>query len=111
MIARIWRGRTRREEADEYLDYVNRTGVPGQRGVPGNLGSMVLKRENGDEAEFLVFSLWESWDAIRAFAGERPEVPVYYPEDQKYLLEFETEVRHYEVEVAGPLSPGFGPSL
>ena len=102
MIARIWRGRTRKEDADEYSDYINQTGVPGQRGVEGNLASMILRREKGDEAEFLVFSLWENWDAIRAFAGERPEVPIYYPEDQNYLLEFEAEVRHYEVDVAEP---------
>ncbi len=100
MIARIWRGRTRKEDADRYTVYINETGVPGQRGMPGNLGSLVLRRENGDEAEFLVFSLWDSWSSIRAFAGDQPQVPVYYPEDEKYLLEFEAEVRHYEVPVA-----------
>lgn len=61
---------------------------------------MILTRENGDEVEFLVVSLWESLDVVRAFAGERPEVAVYYPEDEKFLLEFEPEVRHYEVAVA-----------
>ena len=100
MIARIWQGRTRKEDGDEYEAYINQTGVPGQREVPGNLASMILRREKGNEAEFLVFSLWDSWDAIRAFAGDRPEVAVYFPEDEKYLLEFEPEVRHYEVAVA-----------
>ena len=48
----------------------------------------------------LVFSQWESLDAVRAFAGERPEVAVYYPDDERFLLEFEAEVRHYEGPIA-----------
>lgn len=100
MIARIWRGRTRAEQADEYVEYVNATGIRQQRGTQGNLGSLILTRTNGDEVEFVVFSLWESLDAVRAFAGERPEVAVYYPNDEKFLLEFEPEVLHYEVPVA-----------
>ena len=36
-------------------------------------------------------------DAVRAFAGAEPEKPVYYPEDEEYLLELEDEVAHYDV--------------
>jgi hypothetical protein len=28
MIARIWHGTTRTEKADEYLEYLNKTGIP-----------------------------------------------------------------------------------
>ena len=100
MIARIWRGRTRAEDADGYVEYVNRTGLAQHRRTQGNHGSMILRRKFGGEVEFLVVSLWESLDAVRAFAGERPEIAVYYPEDEKFLLELEPEVRHYEVSVA-----------
>jgi len=100
MIARIWRGRTRAAHAAEYVQYVSKTGVTAHRGTPGNHGSMILTRADGDHVEFLVVSLWESLDAVRAFAGERPEVAVYYPEDEKFLLELEPEVRHYAVPVA-----------
>lgn len=100
MIARIWRGRTRAEHAGEYAAYVNETGVTQQRGTPGNRGSMIFTREQGDEVEFLVVSLWDSLEAVRAFAGERPETAVYYPEDERFLLNLEPEVRHYEVPVA-----------
>jgi heme-degrading monooxygenase HmoA len=55
---------------------------------------MLLTRETGDEVEFLVFSLWEALDALRAFADGHPEVAVYYPDDEKFLLELEPEVRH-----------------
>lgn len=99
MIARIWLGRTRVEDAEEYLEYVKKTGVTQQRATLGNRSSMVLTREIGDEVEFLVLSVWESLAAVRAFAGDRPEVAVYYPEDERFLLELEPEVRHYEVSV------------
>jgi heme-degrading monooxygenase HmoA len=99
MIARVWLGRTRAEHADEYVEYVKKTGVTQQRATPGNQGSMILTRKIGDEVEFLVFSLWESMDAVRAFAGERPEVAVYYSDDERFLLELEPEVCHYEVPV------------
>ncbi len=99
MIARIWRGRTKAEHAREYTEYMRRTGVTAQRGVPGNRGSLILRRVDGDEAEFLVFSLWESIDAIRAFAGDEAERAVYFPEDERFLLELEPNVHHFEVAV------------
>lgn len=99
MIARIWHGRTRIEHADEYAEYMRETGVTGQRGTPGNRGSMIWRREIGSEAEFLVVSLWETLEAVKAFAGDRYETAVYYPEDESYLLELEPKVAHYEVLV------------
>jgi heme-degrading monooxygenase HmoA len=99
MIARIWHGRTRIEHADEYAEYIRETGVAGQRGTTGNRGSMVWRREDGDEAEFVVVSLWETLAAVKAFAGDNYETAVYYPEDEKYLLELKPEVLHYEVAV------------
>ena len=100
MIARFWLGRTKTEDAEEYVVYVKETGITGQRATPGNRASMLLTRELGDETEFMVFSLWESPEAVRAFAGERPEVAVYYPEDERFLLELAPEVEHYEVRAA-----------
>lgn len=97
MIARVWRGRTRPEHADEYVDYVNGTGVIHHRETSGNRGSMVLQREVDGEVEFLVVSLWENLEDVRRFAGDDVEVAVYFPEDDKYLLELEPRVRHYEV--------------
>lgn len=36
-------------------------------------------------------------EVIKNFAGEDFEKAKYYPEDKKYLLEFEEKVIHYEV--------------
>jgi heme-degrading monooxygenase HmoA len=49
------------------------------------------------KSEFTLISLWDSWDAIKAFAGPDPEKAVFYPEDEKFLLERGPRVIHYEV--------------
>ena len=103
MIARIWYGRTRAEHLDEYAKYVEETGLRGLHTVPGNVGAYLFRRQVDDQAEFLVLSLWESMDAIRAFAGEEVDTARYYPDDKDYLLSFEPKVQHYEVWGAGDL--------
>jgi heme-degrading monooxygenase HmoA len=57
----------------------------------------MLRREEGDRTEFITLSLWESREAIQAFAGEDIEEAVLYPEDERYLIEGESSVTHYEV--------------
>ena len=97
MIARIWRGITLAGKADDYLDYLRETGLRDYAKTAGNRGVKVLKRFQGDHCEIMLVSLWDSMEAVRAFAGENPDRSVYYPEDEQYLLEMEPLVRHYEV--------------
>ncbi len=101
MIARIWHGVTPATRADEYMDYLNRTGIPDYRATEGNRGVNVLRRIEGDRAHFVLITFWDSMDAIRRFAGSEPQKARYYPEDEDFLLELEPEVVHYEV-LAGP---------
>ena len=96
MTARMWHGRTKASDADLYLDYLFRSGMPDYRRTPGNRGAWVLRRIEGDVAHFITLTFWESRDAIKAFAGDDIERARYYSEDQKYLLEFEPGVTHYE---------------
>jgi heme-degrading monooxygenase HmoA len=97
MIARIWRGITPRAKADDYHRYLQRTGVKDCEATPGNRGVYVLRRDSGDEAEFLFISLWDSLDVIRGFAGEDIGRAVYYPEDPSYLVSMEPRLVHYDV--------------
>src|SRR5918997_6753794 len=97
MIAGIWHGVTAAAKSDEYLDYLNETGVPDYRATEGNLGVYVLRRIESERAHFLTLSLWESMEVIKGFAGADPEKARYYPEDEEFLLEFEPTVEHYEV--------------
>ena len=97
MIARIWRGITLAERADAYIAHLDETLLKDVVATPGNRGVTVLRRLQGEHSEIVLISLWDSMDAVRAFAGENPERSVYYPEDENYLLEMEPLVRHYDV--------------
>ncbi|MDP8946656.1 MAG: antibiotic biosynthesis monooxygenase [Actinomycetota bacterium] len=101
MIARIWHGATAAAQSEEYLDYLNETGVPDYQATEGNRGVYVLRRIEGDRAHFLTVSFWESMRTIKGFAGSDPERARYYPEDREFLLDFEPTVEHYEV-LTGP---------
>jgi heme-degrading monooxygenase HmoA len=104
MIARIWRGVVRRPDADRYAGYIRETGFEEYARTEGNLGAWMLRRDDGERTEFITFSLWESAQSIRAFAGDDIEAAVYYPEDDRYLIERDATVRHFEV--VDQVSPG-----
>jgi hypothetical protein len=110
MIARLWHGRTLAKDGDAYEAYIVETGVKAQRACPGNLLSAILRQDDGSETRFTVLSLWESWDAVRDFAGEYVETAVYYPEDTKYLLALEPTVAHWDVP-AWAADPCWAPPL
>ena len=97
MIARIWHVKTPSSSADEYLVFLEKTGIPDYRRTEGNRGVFVLRNFDSDEAHFLLISLWESEEAIRKFAGADTGIARYYPGDEEYLLELEPTVSHYEV--------------
>ncbi|HEX2240583.1 MAG TPA: hypothetical protein VHJ82_05530 [Actinomycetota bacterium] len=97
MIARVWRGWTRQEDSDAYVDYLQRTGIRDYRSTPGNEAAYILRRKLGERTEFVTLSLWSSREAIRAFAGDDLEQAVFYPEDDDYLVDRESRVTHYEV--------------
>jgi heme-degrading monooxygenase HmoA len=97
MIARIWRGAVMSEDSDAYADYMQDTGVAGYARTPGNRGVWMLRRNLGDRTEFVMFTLWDSIEAIKAFAGEDYETAVFYPEDDRFLVERELKSAHYEV--------------
>ncbi len=97
MIARTWRGVTLAEKAEQYMQYLMETGLKDYRAIPGNRGVQVLRRTYEGKTEFLLISFWESYDAIRAFAGDDMERAVYYPKDKEFLLELEPKVIHYEL--------------
>lgn len=96
-LARTWRGATRPEDAETYLEYQRGTGLRSYQRTPGNLGVTVLTRNRGSKTEFLMVSLWESEDSIRRFAGDTIDRAVFYPEDDRYLVERDEHVDHFEV--------------
>jgi len=97
MIARTWRGATSADDADAYLEYLHETGLADFRRTEGNRGALALRKIEGNRAEFVILSLWDSEEAIRRFAGEDISKAVFYPEDERFLIERDNDVSHYEV--------------
>ena len=100
MIARIWHGVTPVARGDAYFDYLMESGIRAYQSIEGNRGVYVLRGDRGSRTDFLLISLWGSYDAIRKFAGPEYERAVYYPRDKEFLVEFEPSVVHYEVLLA-----------
>jgi heme-degrading monooxygenase HmoA len=95
----MWRGWVRTEDRDAYAVYVEETGVAQYRETAGNRGAHILLRDLDDgRTEIVALSFWTSYDAIRGFAGEDVDTAVYYPEDDRYLVQREDTVTHYEVQ-------------
>ena len=96
MILREWRAEIRRELADEYVAYVQKTGIAAYRAQPGNMWAGVAVRDIDEHrSEIVTISVWTSLDAIKAFAGPDPERARYFPEDDRYLLTRPLTVNHY----------------
>jgi len=97
MIARQWIGETVESDADIYGKYLDETGISEIRTTKGNRDVWLLRRVHDGRAEFIVLSLWDSFEAIKAFAGPDHENVRYYAEDQRFLLKLNPHVTHYEV--------------
>ena len=97
MIARIWKGVVQSADADAYADYIRETGFAAYADTPGNVSAWMLRRDEEGRTEFITLSFWESFDAIRTFAGPDIDAAVLYPEDERYLIGGESTITHYEV--------------
>jgi hypothetical protein len=97
MTARIWHGVVPLEKAEQYLTLMRTIAIPDYQRIPGNKLALVLRRDDGDVVHFSTFTLWESIDSIRAFAGEDIGRAKYYDFDASYLNELEPAVQHFAV--------------
>lgn len=99
MIARHWRGWTKRENADAYEKLLTTKVLPQIAGVNGHRGAYVLRANQLDECEFVVINFFDSLEAVQCFAGPDYMVPVFEPEARKLLSRIEPVANHYEVRV------------
>lgn len=98
MIVRTWSGWTASSDEDAYQRYMEDVALPGYTRTPGNRGVLMVKRPAPDDrTEFLMITLWDSMEAVRAFAGPEPSKAVFYADDERYLVDRQWEVSHYEV--------------
>lgn len=96
MIARIWHGYTRPENADAYQDLLETAILPGIHRVKGYRGAYLLRRDIGAEVEFITITHWDSMQAVREFAGPERAHAVVPADAQKLLSRYDEESAHYE---------------
>jgi heme-degrading monooxygenase HmoA len=108
VIARIWRRAVRRADGDAYVEYMRGTGVADYAKTPGSGGVWMLRRDVGDRTELVMLTLWDSLEAVKAFAGEDFETAVFYPEDDRFLVERDLTAAHFEVVVRQRAAPRGG---
>jgi heme-degrading monooxygenase HmoA len=99
VIARIWHGWARPENADAYESLLRSEVLPSIHRIDGYGGAYVLRADvdDGTLVEFVTVTLWETIDAIRAFPGDDYARAVVPPEARKLLERFDERSRHYAV--------------
>ncbi len=97
MISRHWKGTARPGQAEAYIQHLSSETFPKLQAIPGFLSASILRREVHGGTEFQIVTLWESFGAIQAFAGEDIDVAVVSEAAQAMLLTFDRHVMHYEV--------------
>jgi heme-degrading monooxygenase HmoA len=97
MIARIWHGATKPEHADAYEAMLKPELLPGIGKVKGFRHSYLLRRNAGQEVEFITIMFWDSIDAIRAVTGPDYETSIIPEERRQYLARHDAKAMHYEV--------------
>jgi heme-degrading monooxygenase HmoA len=99
MISRIWHGWTTPENADVYESMLKEEIFAGirSRNIHGFKDIQLLRRNLGDEVEFVTIMVFESLAAVREFAGEDYEQAVVPPKARAVLSHFDARSQHYEV--------------
>jgi heme-degrading monooxygenase HmoA len=97
VIARVWHGWTKSQDAHGYEAHLRPELLPGLSKVAGFRGSYLLRRKAGEEVEFITIILWDSIEAVKAVAGEDYEKAVIPEERKKYLTRFDAKAAHFEV--------------
>jgi heme-degrading monooxygenase HmoA len=96
MIARLWHGWTTRGNADAYENLLRSEVLPGIHRVKGYKDAYLLRRDAGEEVEFVTLTFFDSLQAVREFAGADYEVAVVPPPARKLLSHFDQRSAHYE---------------
>jgi|CZCA01.1.fsa_nt_gi hypothetical protein len=83
-IARIWNGHVPLARQNSFLDHLRATGVADASRVEGYLGSLVLRRVDGERSWFTLLTFWRDEAAVRGFAPDT--TAVLYPGDAAFDL-------------------------
>lgn len=90
-IARIWKGRTTKDKAEEYSKYLYEVGFLPL--VKKALGAQMFREDRENETEFITISYWESVEAMSRFAGADPRKIHHLERDAEFLIELPKDVQ------------------
>jgi antibiotic biosynthesis monooxygenase (ABM) superfamily enzyme len=101
MIARVWHGWTRREDAKAYENMLREEIFPSiaARNIKGYRGAELFTFEDGDEVEFMTLLRFDSMEGAKEFAGGDGTKPVIYPKAEELLTRMDERSRHYRVAI------------
>ena len=101
MIARIWHGWTKPQDAKTYEELLRNEIFPGiaQRKIRGYRGAELFIRDDHDEVEFVTLLRFESMEGVREFAGENQSKPVIYPKAEALLTRMNERSQHYRIAI------------
>jgi heme-degrading monooxygenase HmoA len=102
MIVRTWMAYATPDNARAYRDHLTAHVIPKLQKLTGFEGLELCSAQRGDRVELLVISRWQSMEAIKAFAGPKPERAVVEPGARAVLEEYDDVVFHYEVALEAP---------
>jgi heme-degrading monooxygenase HmoA len=95
VIARIWRGRTTVEKADEYAQYLYEHGVKPL--AEKALGVQMFREDRASDSEFVTISYWENVEAMARFAGKDPRRIHHLERDGEFLIELPSSVQILDI--------------
>ena len=95
MIVRVFRAKVRAGTAEPFEATVRERRLSRVTGAPGMV-SYYAGRPLGESGEFVLVTVWEDLDALRAYAGSDWQREAMVPTDELPYLE-ETMLHHYEV--------------
>jgi heme-degrading monooxygenase HmoA len=99
MIVRIWHGWTTPHNAEKYEALLKEEIFVGiqNRHIRGFKSIQLLRREFGEEVEFVTIMLFDSLAAVREFAGENYEAALVPERARAVLSRFDERSQHYEI--------------
>jgi len=100
MIARIWHGWTKLEDAKAYEKLLRDEIFPSiaARKIKGYRGAELFIREDDDEVEFVTLLRFDSMDGVMEFAGTDASKPVIFSKAEALITRME-QARHYRIAV------------
>ena len=101
MISRIWHGWTTSDNADKYETLLKEeifVGIANMR-IRGFKGIQLLRRDVGEEVEFVTIMTFDSLEAVAEFAGEDYEVAYVPAKARAVLARFDERSQHYDIRI------------